>query len=166
MCLQIAMGILLEDFQIGVPGDDVPARWRRFLGVWETDNSTGRKIVLIVTKVDKAGAADGFCLFCLQRSDAHPSTRTPPNVMKMVGRISDDTLRSSGPSGGNYKLTLMSTNRLLFFSPTRQGQVGRRRSVDYGALLKLSNPANARPLDRMLHQLCAIPFRGPIGGDG
>jgi hypothetical protein len=86
-------GIPLEDFQIGVPGDDVPARGRRFLGVWETDNSTGRRTVLIVTKVDKAGAADSFVCFGPQRSDAHPSTRTPPNVMKMVGRISNDTVR-------------------------------------------------------------------------
>ena len=31
--------------------------------------------------------------------------------------------------------------------------------------MKLSNPANARPLDRMLRHV-AIPFRGPIGGDG
>lgn len=127
-------GIPLPDFQIGLPGDDVPARWRRFLGVWDTDNSTGRRIVLIVTQVDSAGAADGFVCFGPQRADAHPSARTPPGVMKIVGRISDDTLRFSDPGGANYKLTLMSTNRLSYFF---SNSAGVSRSATFNSLWSL-----------------------------
>jgi hypothetical protein len=128
-------GIPLPDFQIGVPGDDVPARWRHFLGVWDTDKSTSRRIVLIVTQVDKAGAADGFICFGPQRSDAHPSTRTPPGIMKIVGRISDDTRRFSDPDGANYnKLTLMNTNRLSYFF---SNSAGASRSATFSSLWRL-----------------------------
>jgi hypothetical protein len=98
-------GISVPDFRFDVPGDDVPLAYRRFVGVWVDEGRSGRRLMMIITRVDKNGSADGYWTF----GPPVPTgvTQNPASVFKIAGRISDDTLRFSSPDGrAQYKHAL------------------------------------------------------------
>jgi uncharacterized caspase-like protein len=98
-------GLSVPDFRFDVPGDDVPLAYRRFVGVWVDEGRSGRRLMMIITRVTKDGGADGYWTF----GPPVPTgvTQNPANVFKIAGRISDDTLRFSSPDGrAQYKHTL------------------------------------------------------------
>jgi uncharacterized caspase-like protein len=97
--------ISVPDFRIEVPSDDVPLAYRRFIGVWVDEGRTGRRLMMIITRVDKEGRADGYWTF----GPPVPTgvTQNPASVFKIAGRISENTLRFSSPDGrAQYKHTL------------------------------------------------------------
>ncbi len=102
-------GISVPDFRIDLPGDDVPLAYRRFIGVWVDEGRSGRRLMMIITRVGKDGSADGYWTF----GPPVPTgvTQNPANVFKIAGRISDDTLRFSSPDGrAQYKHALSGKN--------------------------------------------------------
>ena len=60
--------LILPEFQIEVPGQDVPAHLRRFVGIWFSRNRGTRRSrqeeqTLIITSVDQSGKSGRvFCL--------------------------------------------------------------------------------------------------------
>jgi hypothetical protein len=107
--------LVLPDFRFEIPGADVPLAHKRFIGVWVDEGRVGRRLMMIITRVDKEGRADGFWLF----GPSVPSgfTQGPAGVFKIAGRISEDTLRFTSPRGDeNYKHTLSGKNISYFYS--------------------------------------------------
>jgi hypothetical protein len=115
-------GINLPDFRFEVPGDDVPLDYRRFIGVWVNEGRTGRRIMMIITRVAKDGSADGYWTFG-PPSPTSPS-QEPASLFKIAGRISEDSLRFSSPGAGTqYKHTL-SGKTLNYTYANTKGQTG------------------------------------------
>src|SRR5262245_10309016 len=81
--------IAIPDFQFEVLSDDVPLAYQRFLGVWVDEGRIGRRMMMIITRVDKEGAADGFWLF----GPPVPTgvTQGPAGAYNIAGRSSYDT---------------------------------------------------------------------------
>jgi Caspase domain len=119
--------LIVPEFQIGVPAQDVPAHLRRFVGIWfdETGGSDGaaKKSMLIVTNVDKNGKADGY--FAFGPPTAKSINRGAAGYFRIEGTINDDTLRFSNPVG-TYRSSLTTSNRILYVFANAKGQTASR----------------------------------------
>ena len=99
----------VPDFRFELPATDVPIAYKRFVGVWIDAGGSGRRLMMIITRVDKEGAADGFWIY----GPPVPTglTQSPAGVKKIAGRISEDTLRFTSPQGDEtYKHTINGKN--------------------------------------------------------
>src|SRR5262245_35395141 len=76
-------GINVPDFHFEVPADDVPLGYRPFIGVWVNQGQTGRRLMIIVTRVAKDGSADGYWTY----GPPGPTGGEPANVFKIADRI-------------------------------------------------------------------------------
>ena len=113
-------GINVPDFHFEVPGDDVPLGYRSFIGVWVNQGQTGRRLMIIVTRVEKDGSADGYWTY----GPPGPTGGEAANVFKIAGRITDDALRFVSPAGSTqYKFTISGKNLNYTFANTK-GQTG------------------------------------------
>jgi hypothetical protein len=107
----------LPDVQFEVPAGDVPAALRRFVGVWVDPGASARKsrtVMLIVTRVDKEGSADGWWVFGPPGSKSF--NREPAHAFRMAGTITGDILRFSSPGKiSTYRHRLTSDGRMDYF---------------------------------------------------
>ena len=114
----------LPDFQIEVPSVDVPASLRRFVGVWVDPEANARKVrdvMLIVTRVDKEGRADGYWTYGPPGPQSFDQGRAL--AFRMLGTITDGSLRFSSPSGwATYRHRLTTNGRMDYFYSNTKGQ--------------------------------------------
>jgi uncharacterized caspase-like protein len=121
-------GLVLPEFQMEMPAPDVPAPLRRFVGIWfdETGGegaNKGKKNMLIVTRVDKNGRAEGY----LAHGPPTPTSysRKPAGSLGFIGRITESTLRFS--SGAvTYSNRLTPDNRIYYLYSNSKGQTASR----------------------------------------
>jgi hypothetical protein len=106
------------DYRFEIPGAEMPDALRRFVGVWADEKGgpegRDRKHMLLVTRVDKDGRADGY----LMTGPPAPASQTPspPNFFRIAGAISGDTLNFTNQRATeSFKLTLTSDGRLSCF---------------------------------------------------
>ena len=113
-------GISIPDFHFEVPGDDVSQGYRPFVGVWVNQGQTGRRLMIIITRVGKDGSADGYWTY----GPPGPTGGEPASVFRIAGRITDDALRFSSPLGSTqYKFTISGKNLNYTYANTK-GQTG------------------------------------------
>jgi hypothetical protein len=117
-------GFVMPDYEFETPGKDVPEGLQRFIGIWidtAARGGTSRKLMLIVTRVDKEGKAHGYHPF----GSAGPKSfsKAPAGVHTVRGTITADTLTFFDSSGKRtYKFTLTAANRMNHFYSNERGQ--------------------------------------------
>lgn len=104
----------LPDFQIEAPSGDVSASLRRFVGIWIApgEERQGRTSMLIVTRVDKEGSADGWWVY---GPPGPQSTREAAGAFRFSGTITDESLRFLHTSGASYRHRLLADGRMDYF---------------------------------------------------
>jgi hypothetical protein len=76
--------------------------------------------MIIITRVDKDGSADGYWTY----GPPGPTGGEPASVFRIAGRITDDALRFSSPLGSTqYKFTISGKNLNYTYANTK-GQTG------------------------------------------
>ncbi|PDT78211.1 winged helix-turn-helix domain-containing protein [Bradyrhizobium sp. C9] len=114
----------LPAFRVRAPANDVPDNIRRFLGVWVSDEgwiNSHRQFMMIVTNVDRDGAATGY----LVNGPAMPHSRTPGPGFSggFTGYVLDDILRYDGNSG-LHSASATADGRIEFKLVFREGGTG------------------------------------------
>ncbi len=122
--LAVEKQLPLPTFRVRAPASDVPDHIRRFLGVWVSDDgwiNSHRQFMLIVTSVDRDGAATGY----LVNGPAMPHSRTPGPGFSggFTGYVLDDTLRYDG-SAGLHSASITQDGRIEFKLLFREGGTG------------------------------------------
>ena len=104
--------LALPDFDIEVPAANVPADFRRFIGIWVSEpNSDRRANMLIATRVSKDGKLDGYWLF--GPPPPNSQFKYPASLFPFAGTITDRTLRFLSPVGNSkYRFTLTNEDKL------------------------------------------------------
>ena len=133
----------LPDFQIELPDGNVPATLRRFVGVWVDPGASARKVrkvLLIVTNVDKEGRADGYWVYGPPGSKSFD--QNPAATFKIAGTITDRSLRFSSPGGfAKYRHTLTSDGRMDYFYSNTKGQTSTAVLVPIWTLVEAERTA-------------------------
>ncbi|WP_420968194.1 winged helix-turn-helix domain-containing protein [Bradyrhizobium sp. B120] len=114
----------LPAFRIRAPANDVPDNVRRFLGVWVSHEgwiNSHRQFMMIVTNVDRDGAATGY----LVNGPAMPHSRTPGPGFSggFTGSVLDDVLRYDG-NAGLHSASITADGRIEFKLIFREGGTG------------------------------------------
>jgi hypothetical protein len=114
--------LTLPDFEIEVPGSNVPTHLRRFVGIWVGERDPGkdhRANMLIATRVYKDGKLDGYWVYGPAPSASR--FQYPASLFPFAGTITEQTLRFQNPGGtAKYRFTLSSEGKMEYvFSSTR-----------------------------------------------
>jgi hypothetical protein len=111
-------GLSLPVFQIEVPGADVPAHLRRFIGVWIFSKDSERAMMIVATRVSKDGKLDYWTWGPTGPANTYDY---PAGLFQIAGTITGDTLRYTNPKGNsNFQFIPTSSNRLKYtYSSTR-----------------------------------------------
>ena len=139
--------LLLPDFQIELPDGDVPAPLRGFVGIWADTGGSARRsrdLMLIVTRVDKEGRADGYWVYGPPGSNSF--TQNPPSAFKVAGTITDKTLRFSSAGGmSKYSHRLTRDGRMDHVFTNSKGQTDTRVLVPAWSLVEAERGAKQVP---------------------
>jgi hypothetical protein len=108
----------------------LPANLRRFIGIWfdETGGpgaNKGKKNMLIVTRVDQDGKAEGYLAH--GPPTATSFSREPAGHFRITGTIRGDTLTAANPDATiRYRNRLLADNRMLYQYENVKGQTASR----------------------------------------
>jgi hypothetical protein len=133
----------LPDFEIEVPGANVPANLRRFIGIWvgERDVAKDRRAnLLIATRVTKDGRLDGYWVY----GPPAPTARLqyPASLFPFAGTITDQTLRFQSPGReGNYRITLTNENKMDYVYSSTKGEGSNKTLVRFWTLIEAEQSA-------------------------
>jgi caspase domain-containing protein len=137
----------LPDFQIEMPDGEVPATLRGFVGIWADLAGKARKVrdtLLIVTRVDKEGRADGYWAY--GPPGANSFNQDPPSVFKVAGTITDKTLRFSSPRGkSTYIHRLTNDGRMDHVFTNPKGGTSASVLAPVWSLVEAERSATRRP---------------------
>ena len=120
--------LLIPDFRIEVPGNDVQSGLRSYVGIWVDETgggARGTRHLIIVTRVHQDGAADGF--YSSGPPTPNSFDQIPAAVTIIAGRISGDTLRFSNSKGNvQHKFILTKSKQLDYFYSNSKGKSSTR----------------------------------------
>jgi hypothetical protein len=137
----------LPDFEIEVPGADVPADVRRFIGIWvsERDAASDRRAnMIIATRVSKDGKLDGYWLY----GPPAPTSRFqyPASLFPFAGTVTDQTLRFQSPSGNaKYRFTLTDENKMDYVYSSTTGETASKTFAPFWTLIEAEQSARKTP---------------------
>jgi uncharacterized caspase-like protein len=139
-------GLPLPDFEIEVPGADVPANLRRFIGVWRAEPNAEkhyRANLLIVTRVYKDGRVDGHWAFGRPMPNAR--WQYPAETLPIAGRITDQTLRFENSAGSaKYRFALNPDSTMDYMFSSTRGELAAKKFVPFWTLLEAEKPLSAK----------------------
>jgi hypothetical protein len=132
----------LPDFEIEVPGADVPANLRRFIGIWRTEPNPEkhyRANLLIVTRVDRDGKVDGHWAFGPPMPNAR--WQYAAQTVPIAGTITDQTLRFQSSGGkAKYRFSLNSNNTMDYMFSSARRESAAKTFVPFWTLLEAEGP--------------------------
>jgi hypothetical protein len=137
----------LPDFEIEVPGANVPVDLRRFIGIWvaERDVPNDRRAnMLIATRIYKDGKLDGYWLY----GPPAPTSRFqyPASLFPVAGTITDQTLRFQSPGGNaKYRFTLTNDNKADFVYSSTTGETVNKTLTPFWTLIEAEQSARKTP---------------------
>jgi hypothetical protein len=133
----------LPDFEIEVPGANVPVDLRQFIGIWvaERDVLNDRRAnMLIATRVYKDGKLDGYWLY----GPPIPTSRFqyPASLFPFAGTVTDQTLRFQSPSGNaKYRFTLTNENKMEYVHSSTTGETASKTFGPFWTLIEAERSA-------------------------
>jgi uncharacterized caspase-like protein len=135
--------LMLPDFQIETPDDDVPAELRRFIGIWVDETggeARARKHMIIMTAVEKDGKVYGH--FLSGPPTASSADKSSAGGFKFIGKITGNTMRFSDPGGTmQYRNSLTSTNHINYLWSNDKGQYAARVLNPVWSLVEMERSA-------------------------
>ncbi len=113
----------MPKIEFQTPSDDVPATLRRWVDVWIEPTGrqgTSRKLMLLVSRVDKDGKIYGYWLAGPPGSKSWQ--RDPAAVTEIVTIITNGTIRLTGRIGNRDTFTLNAAGKMAYFAVSPDGR--------------------------------------------
>lgn len=130
-----------------MPGPEVPASLRRFIGIWRVEPNAAkhyRANLLIVTRVHKDGKADGHWAFGPPMPNAR--WQYPGETVPIAGTITDQTLRYQSSGGkAKYRFSLNPDNKMDYTFSSARGEAAAKTFTPFWTLSEAEKLLLAKP---------------------